>query len=244
MNKPSILRIALLLFVSCQFLVAQDFNRPQNSDYPNLPRSGTKIEDFVPQDWAIVGKAFGDLNRDKTGDAVLVIKANHGRFLNKHEGLGADPFDTNPRVLVILFKEGNHYRLAKQSNTFIIPPDSPTMEDPFQEVRIKNGVLEIDFSVFYSAGSWATSQYSYKFKFLNGEFALIGADRTEAMRNTGEMESQSYNFLTNRVKISTGNFTDDKKEKVRWQTVKIKRLKTLDTFKAPLSWKINRVFHL
>ncbi|MEK6336137.1 MAG: hypothetical protein AABM67_14495 [Acidobacteriota bacterium] len=230
-------------FTSSQNVFSQDFNRPRNSDYPNLPKSGKSINDFVPKDWETVGKAQGDLNGDKIEDCALVIKANLGKFLNKNDGLGSDPFDTNPRILVILFKDKDGYRIAKQSNTFIVPPESPTEEEPFQEVSIKKGVLELSFKLFSSAGSWSTTSSLYRFEFLKGEFVLVGADKTDSMRNSGEMKSRSYNFLTSRLKVTTGNFSSDL-EKVRWRTYRLKKLKTLDTFKAPFSWKIEADYYL
>jgi hypothetical protein len=72
---------------------------------------------------------------------------------------------------------------------------------------------------------------------------LIGADKTDSMRNSGEMESRSYNFLTSKLKVSTGKFSSDR-EKIRWKTYKLKKLKTLDTFKAPFSWKLERDYYL
>lgn len=230
-------------FGSSQNVFSQDFNRPRNSDYPNLPKSGKSINDFVPQDWETVGKAEGDLNGDKLEDCALVIKANLSKFLNKHDGLGSNPFDTNPRILVILFKDQDGYKIAKQSNTFIVAPDSPTNTEPFQDVKIKNGVLELSFELFSSAGSWSMTSSSYRFKFLHSEFVLVGADKIDSMRNSGEMESRSYNFLTSRLKVSTGKFSSDR-GKVRWRTYRLKKLKTLDTFKAPFSWKIERDYDL
>ena len=243
MNKLSIIVFIFVSLGSLQHVFSQDFNRPHNSDYPKLPKSGKSINDFVPKDWETVGKAQGDLNGDKLEDCALVIKANLSKFLNKHDGLGSNPFDTNPRILVILFKDKDGYKIAKQSNTFIVAPDSPTQLEPFQEVRIKNGILELSFELFSSAGSWSMTSSSYRFKFLNGEFVLIGADKTDSMRNSGEMTSRSYNFLTSRLKVSTGNFSSDR-QKIRWRTYKLRKLKTLDTFKAPFSWKIEPDYYL
>jgi hypothetical protein len=244
MNKLSIFLFIFISFVSFQTVFAQDeFNHPKETDYPNLLKSGESIDDFVPKGWEIAGKACGDLDRDKAEDCALVIKANGSKFLNKNTGFGSDIFDTNPRVLLVLFKDKDGYKAVKQSNSFIIPPDSPTMTEPFQTVEIKSGVLELSFELFSSAGSWGMTRATYKFKFLNGEFVLIGADKTETMRNTGKMETRSYNFLTGKVKISTGKTSSDK-DKVRWKTYKLKKMKTLDTFKAPFSWEIETDFYL
>ena len=184
------------------------------------------------------------MNGDKNPDSVLIAKANYARFLNKNEGLGADPFDTNPRMLVVLFKSAGEYKIAKQSSTFIIVPESPVMAEPFKSVNIKNAVLQLDFELWYSAGSWSASEYSYKFKFQNREFQLIGADKTVLARNTGESETRSYNFLTGKMKITTGNIEEDKKSKAKLKTFKLKKLKTFETFKKPFSWEIETDYFL
>lgn len=245
MNKLLIILFLLLNFVAVS-AQDEDFKVPDESDYPPLPEQGKSCEDFVPKSWQVITKATGDLNKDNAPDCVLVIKGVNAKFLNKNEGLGAKIYDTNPRMLVILFKntEKNLYRLARRSNSFIVAPDSPTMSEPFQEATIKNGVLQLSFEQWSSAGSWATAQTSYKFRFQNGDFVLIGADKTESARNTGEMETRSYNFLTKKVRVETANFSSDKKGKVLWKTFKLDKLKTFDAFKAPFRWEIEPDYYL
>jgi hypothetical protein len=245
MNKLLIIPFLLLNFVAA-FGQEDDFRLPTASDYPPLRKEADNCENFAPKNWEIVGKASGDLNKDRTPDCVLVIKGRDAKFHNKNDGLGTDIYDTNPRMLVIAFKNAakNLYELARQSNSFIVIPESPTMSEPFQEAAIKNGVLQLSFEQWSSAGSWSMAQMSYKFRFQNGDFVLIGADKTESMRNTGEMEIRSYNFLTKKVRVENGNFSSDKKGKVRWKTFKLDKLKTFDTFKAPFSWEIEPDFYI
>lgn len=235
----------LILVFNCSVVFAQDdFKFPTESDYPKLPASARNFDEFVPPNWKLIGKATGDLNGDKIQDAVLVVQGTRREFIQKNDGLGGKEFDTNPRMLIITFKNAreNRYELAEQSNTFIITPDSPTMTEPFQSVKIVKGVLQLDFEIFYSAGSWGTSQSSYKFKYIRGEFALIGADKTEAMRNTGKTETRSYNFLTNKMIVITGNFSGDAKAKIK--SYKIGKLKTFRTFAKPFDWEIEKDYFL
>ncbi len=241
-----LLLIILITLLNLAFAFGQDFNFPTDSDYPQIEKYGQKIEDFVPKNWTTVNKALGDLNGDKIADCAIVIKGNNKKFLNKNDSLGVPEFDTNPRILLVLFKNAaeKRYEIAEQSNTFIMIPDSPTMSAPFQAVKIKNGVLQIDFEIWYSAGSWGTSQSTYKFKYMNGEFALIGADKTESMRNTGETETRSYNFLTNKMSIANGNYDEKVKKKVKWKTYKIDKLKTFRTFVKPFDWEIEQDYFL
>jgi hypothetical protein len=69
-------------------------------------------------------------------------------------------------------------------------------------------------------------------------------DKTTSIRNSGKTESRSYNFLTNKMKITTGNYASDEKKKVRWKTYKVKKLKTLGTFKEPFSWEIEYDYYV
>lgn len=238
-----------ILFLLLNFAAAfgqEDFAVPTAADYPSLRKEASSCDDFVPQNWEIMSKATGDLNNDKAADCVLIMKGKNAKFLNKNEGLGTEIYDTNPRILLILFKNAakNLYESAKQSNSFIVAPESPTMSEPFQDASIKNGVLQLSFEQWSSAGSWSMTQTSFKFRFQNGDFVLIGADKTESMRNTGEMETRSYNFLTRKARIEIGNFTSDKKGKVRWKAFKVDKLKTFDTFKAPFGWEIEPDYYL
>lgn len=239
MNKLIILFIVLSV-KTLAFAQEYNFKFPETADYPNLPKFGKSINDFVPKNWKVFGKASGDLNGDGQTDYVLVLKATYSKFLNKNE---SQIFNTNPRILVILFKENNGYRIAKQNNEFVFVPDSPSMSEPFQKVKINNRVLQLDFELWYSAGSWSASNYSYKFRFQNGNFYLIGIEKTEWIRNSGETETRSYNFLTNKVKIMTGDIQSEEK-KIEWKNFRVIKLKTLDTFKAPFTWEIEYDYYV
>lgn len=240
--KKLLLTLILLCGASAGF--GQDeFPMPKESDYPELPKTAAKPADFIPKGWEIMGKAEGDLNGDKQKDAVLVIKGTDAKFVTKHDGLGTSPFDTNPRMLAILFWENDQYKLVQQSNSFIIMSEYPTMGEPFQAVKITNGVVQFDFEMFMSAGGWGMSNQNYKFRYQKEKFELIGADKTDVQRNTGEMESRSYNFVTGKVKISIGKTSSDK-QKVTWKTYKSKTLQTFDTLPKPFEWEIEKDYFL
>lgn len=237
------LLLTLILLCGSTAIFGQDeFPMPKKSDYPELPKTATKPADFIPKGWMIMGEAEGDLNGDKRQDTVLVIKGTDPKFITKHDGLGESPFDTNPRMLAILFWENDQYKLVQQSTSFIAMADYPTMSEPFQAVKITSGVLQFDFEMFMSAGGWGMSNQNYKFRYQNGKFELIGADKTDVQRNTGEMESRSYNFVTGKVKLTSGKTSSDK-QKVTWKTYK-KPLQTFDTLPKPFEWEIEKDYFL
>jgi hypothetical protein len=239
-------KILVLVFVVLSFGAAygqdEQWVVPSQADYPKAAETGNKIADFIPAGFEVVKSVSGDLSADGVADAAVHIKGTSKKFQNPNDGLGGDIFDTNPRILLILIRDkaAGTFRLAEQSNTFIIPPDSPVSVEPFSDMSIRNGILQVDFELWQSAGGWGRTDASYKFRYRGGEFQLIGVDRRDSMRNTGETEMRSYNFLTNRLKISTGNFTEEKKEKVTWKTLPKRGLKALKTFPKPFEWEIER----
>jgi len=77
MKKPLLILI-ILLNLGAAF--GQDFTFPAEFDYPRLEKYGQKIEDFVPKNWKIIGKAIGDLNGDKIADSTIIVKGSDAKF--------------------------------------------------------------------------------------------------------------------------------------------------------------------
>ena len=230
-----------LLSTSC--VLAQDVESPwmfpKSIDYPSVKKTGKRAADFVPHGWKIMGQASGDLNNDGNKDIILVIKDNRGKFKQKNTGLGDEIFDTNPRILLILFcdPQTHEYKLAEESKTIISIPESPTVAEPFKDVSIHNGIFQLNFTIWYSAGSWSASDISYKFHWQDKKFVLIGANKTEIDRGSGKEIDYSYNFLTRKEKITTGNFQNNAR-KTRWEILKDRPLKPLSSFKHLYEWQV------
>ena len=238
---------AVLLFAAQVAFAQEDFIFPKDSDYPSLKSDGSKLEDFVPKNWEIMEKTCGDLNGDGLADCVVVVRGTDAKFIQKHDGFGTNPFDTNPAILAVLLKDKNGYRLALQNNSLASPPEGPTSSYPFSAMSIKNKVLEIDFEHWQSAGGWGATYSSFKFKLIGREFQMIGADKREFMRNSGDGESRSYDFLTRKIKIVTGNQMEDnpRKMKTRWRALPAKvKAPTLRTVGKSESWEIERDYFL
>jgi hypothetical protein len=234
-----------LLSLSGLASAQQHWNQPTAADFPAIPRKGRTVKAFVPSTFRIVKKADGDLNSDGKPDVALHIIGTASRFHNKNSGLGGSVFDTNPRILIILFADqaGRGFHRALVSNTFIIPPDSPAESEPSTGMSIKAGVLKLDFELWLSAGSWSAAEGSYKFKWLNGDFKLIGADLLEYMRNGGESTRTSFNFLTKRQKITTYAADEIGKGRVvsvDWDRIPQKEIKTFNSFPHPFNWRTGK----
>ena len=131
----------MMLFVSALAI-------SQNFTYPAVNQKGEKLSDFVPAGWTILDSAIGDLNRDGAIDAAIVLQLQDSVKLTKAED---DTVITQPRMLLVLFKDAylKQFFVKERSNSFILPHDNPQMEDPYQELVISKGVLQIKFHFFY-----------------------------------------------------------------------------------------------
>lgn len=192
----------------------------QNNDQkPTLPTSGMAIEDFIPKGWTILKKATGDLNKDEQDDVAVVIQ--NERQLPE----GEDPmFVDLPRILIVLFKTTDGYTLGAQHDGFILKAtQGGTMGDPFSDLFIKRGVLNINFM----GGSRELWSYFYKFRYQKETWYLIGLDEHAYDRGNGDFEEWSYNYLTSKAKHVTGNEPKGTRQS-KWSQLEKKPLQTLN----------------
>lgn len=209
-----------------------------------LKENGNSIEDIIPKNWKILDSKLGDLNQDGISDLIFAIQNTDKLNIELNDGLGTDTIDLNPRILGIYFgtKSGT-YKQKLVSKDFIILRNSPTMDEPFEGFEINNeGVLEINFWFWYSAGSWSMSNHKYKFRFQNNEFELIGYNSYESHRSTGETTDYSINFLTKKMKITKGNFSNDNPESVEWKKFELDSPITIKTIKKPFELEFEGIY--
>ena len=217
----------------------------QTFSYPIIKTSGNQISDFIPNSWTVLDTAIGDLNKDGRDDIAFVIQYHDSAHIILTSYNDNDTVFAQPRILLIAIYDGNSkdFTLIEQSNTFILSHEDSNMEEPFQDILISKGILKIDFNIFMNSGGWGTFTNNYKFRYQDNEFKLIGADHHYINRGSGETEDRSYNFLTRRMKISTGTISSDKLN-TKWQTLGAEKLKTFKTLNQPFSWKIEENFYL
>lgn len=216
-----------VLFSTC--VSAQELVIPKVT-YPSLPQDGASAEAFVPKGWRLEKQQSGDLNKDGQDDLLLLLRMDDRRNILKNEGLGQDPFDTNPRILAVAFGNGRSFTLGLENHTLIARTEDPVMDDPVGEsggIAIERGTLKVSLYSFASAGSWSTGSSTFRFRSGKRGFELIGYDSTSTQRNTGEVEQVSINYLTGKVQISTGTISDDKL-KDKWRKIPKKKLLLLE----------------
>jgi hypothetical protein len=199
--------------------------------YPPIPGHAALPAGFVPKGWRLERKAEGDLNGDGKPDLVLVLKDADPRNIVHNDSFGPDPFDTNPRILVIaLAGAAGGYDLAEANHVLIPRSTEPNVDDYLEDAagpEIKGGVLRVGLHLFANAGGSDMGEYTFSFRDQSGRFTLIGYDHSIVGRMSGETEDVSVNFLSSKEKTSKGRIDSDRKS-VTWKSLPRRPLRDLD----------------
>jgi hypothetical protein len=179
--------------------------------YPKLVRQAGDAADFVPAGWKLEIQRKGDLNADGRDDLLIVLRQDDPNNILKHDGLGEDSLDTNPRILAAALSVSKTFRLAMQNHSLIPRHINPTLEDALGEggVSIDRGGILVQLNFFASAGSWETFNATYRLKYHGGRFELIGYDKHSVHRATGEANDISINYLTRTIERGKGSIESD-----------------------------------
>lgn len=164
----------------------------------------------IPEGWKVLSEVQGDLNKDGEDDVVILIKKTDKQNIIKDE-LSEKYLNTNPRGIMVFFKtKNNEYQLIEENKLDFIPvendADDNCLQDPLElgGLKIVKNILHVELNYFYSCGTWLVTNITYKFRYQNGGFALIGFDHDEMHRGTGEIISNSFNFSTKKKELTTG----------------------------------------
>ena len=199
----------LSLFLICSFYTFGE----------SFPQKAKSVKDFIPKGWEQLYIAKGDLNKDKLEDVVIVIR-------NGVPVWGNDNIDVD-YVLLVLFKEkdGTYSLVAKNDKNFM-GEQAPRFVN---SIEIRKNTLIIEFYYFTGAHLFELGCVC-TFRFQNNKFELIGYYDYEYNIGRGDMYETSVNFSTNKMKITTSNMLDEKKNKPKdeWKDIKFEKKYILD----------------
>ncbi len=168
---------------------------------------GKNLTDFLPANYVIFEKIYGDLNKDGLEDCIIIIKGTNKSNIIKDEHRGE--LDRNRRGIIILFNKNDSYELAvKNYDCFSSEnEDGGVYFAPELSVEIYNGNLYIH----YSHGRYG--YWKYTFRFQNLDFELIGYD-SSSNRGPVVNSETSINYLTKKkiVKENTNENADGGEE--------------------------------
>lgn len=223
----------LLLFI---LIIVKTHSFAQSAN-PMIPSTAATLKSFIPKGWKMILETTGDLNKDGFADKAMVIENTNPKNIIANEGLGMSKLNTNPRILLVLFKtNANSYRLGVKNFGFIPSEndaESTCLADPLiQEggITIEKGLLKISYQYWFSCGSWYVTNKDYTFRYQNQKFELIGYDDSSFHRSSGAMSSISINFSTHKMSETNGGnefVEEENKPKTVRKTIKSSELLSL-----------------
>lgn len=188
--------------------------------YPAIAQSAATPAGFIPKGWKQVQLAEGDLNRDGKPDFAMVVRMDSA---SNRIAPSWDPetrYDTNPWLLIAAFRDGAGYELAVADRTLIPRHENPNADEEFDEIKVANGTLKVVMHLFMSAGGWEMGGTAYTFRWQDGGFKLIGFDRDEVHRGSGETSEVSINYLTGEKQLKTGMIESDEQKSTKSRIAK------------------------
>ena len=188
-----ILLISLIAMTICIQPISASTSKPSSN--PTIKTNVKTFNEFIPVGWKLNYKVQGDLNNDKLIDVAAVIEQD----IKYSQGDEIAPV----RMLIIAFKQKNNtYSLSYTSTKATLKAnEGGVFGDPFYEgLKYSNGSLLINFY----GGSNDRWGLTYRFRFQNKGWYLIGATILALNAGSGKETINDYNLLTGKMIISKG----------------------------------------
>ena len=244
MKSVKIFFAILSLPIFFQAGYGQEF--PNKIYYPQLPKSAKILNDFVPAGWEINRNIGGDLNADGVADTVLVLKGTDPKL--KYEGWSTD---SNPRILAVLLKDKDGFKLAAQNNSIIPIPPSPYGESidsgtnsVSDSIKIDKGNLEFTLKFVQGHYVFYYKTEIYTFRYQDSEFVLVNlAQHNSGTDETNASESVEYKlskFQSKYLATSQGRTKSGELSKLpsdQYESPVYFNLTKLPSFSSITSWQ-------
>lgn len=171
----------ILIFLSTLFTM--------NYTYPILPKTGHNIDSFIPKGYQFIYQKEGNLNDDKVKDVAVIIESK-----TEIANLKETDHAQKPRILFILLgKPSGGYDLSVQSNeSIMLSDDGGVFGDPLQELYIMGKTVCVD----YYGGSNFKWTYTYKWRYQNNDWFLIGATHSTMDPFENKLGTNDFNLST------------------------------------------------
>jgi hypothetical protein len=184
--------------------------------YPAPPKHAATAEKLAPKGWLVEAKATGDLNADGLPDAAMVLHLNNPKNWVSPPWAPTTRFNTNPRMLVVAFGTPKGYDVALADHMLIPRVENANQEQPFDGIRIENGLLKLKMHLFFDAGGYRVGRWGFAFRWQDGGFKLVNFDRDSVIKKTGDTEVISIDYPAGRKDVTTGNLSKNKESKKRY----------------------------
>lgn len=147
-------------------------------------RLHASIGPLVPKNWQIIAFAQGDLNQDNVADLAVLLKP--------------PKTDISGPTLFIYFNQNHKYRLksSKAFGAWVYANEKDCIGSAFDEssLIIQRHTLNIKFNDEPICSNTYGINYSYKFKYAQNQFQLIGFDSFSGDKLSGNITEKSVNY--------------------------------------------------
>lgn len=165
------------------------------SDTPQIPVSGKNINVFIPAGWHLEKKLEADLDGSNGLDELLVLTDKNAAVSNTQDG---------NRILLLLLKTDSGYKLAGLGRhtlwCLLCYGSLGGSEGGAPEITVDNKHV---IKIYQSGGDSEALDIILKFRFEKdtGRFRLIGKDTIARERLSGNVQTISINYLSNKKKV-------------------------------------------
>jgi hypothetical protein len=184
--------------------------------YPAIAKRAATAEKLVPKGWLVQSRATGDLNGDSVPDTAMVLLMNSPKNWVSPPWAPTTRFNSNPRMLVVAFGTPKGFDLALADHVFIPRVENANQEQPFDGVKIENGLLKLKMHLFFDAGGYRVGRWGFAFRWQGNGFKLVNFDRDSVIKKTGDTEVISIDYPAGRKEVTTGNLAKSKESKKRY----------------------------
>ena len=87
---------------------------------------------------------------------------------------------------------------------FIPRVENANQEQPFDGIKIENGLLKLKMHLFFDAGGYRVGRWGFAFRWQGNGFKLVNFDRDSVIKKTGDTEVISIDYLAGRKEVTTG----------------------------------------
>ncbi len=214
----------VLLFLFLSFCIL-GYSQNTTSFYPNfIGQKLDKIENN--EDWKVLQKSTGDLNRDGLNDFALILESKDS-ILEKRCA-NCKLLKTKPRIILILLNQNDSDKVIIQNNQFIARGDDGGMLTYLEpELFIENGLM----TIYYQ---FTRFNQSYTFELIDDKMKIIIAESYGVHSASGNFVNDTYDFKKGELISETGNISQ---EEVKTEILKFNtEPKILSEFGEMFDW--------